>query len=106
MAYYDSYNRRTSQTAYPPQQYADQAEPSFNPYDNTQPHQTYEQAGYGYQDNGGFGEYRDEPAEPSGSTPQVKAEKNPYENNTYVSQARTEPKCVPNAVVHSAHPIE
>ena len=93
MSYYDQYNTRNEQATYPPQQYADQAEGSYNPYDNTQPHQTYEQAGYGYQDNN-FGSYRDEPAAPSGSTPQVKAEKNPYENDTYVSAARTEPKYV------------
>lgn len=93
MAYYDEYNSRNQRTSYPPpQQYSDQADASFNPYDNAQPHQTYEQAGYGYQDNS-YGGYRDDPAGPSETT--VGKTEKPYESEAYVSSARAlEPKCV------------
>ena len=56
MSSYDQYNTRNE---YPPQQYSDHNDGAFNPYEHTQPHQTYEQGGY--QD----GEYRDEPMVPA-----------------------------------------
>ena len=95
MSYYDQYNSRNANSGYPPQQYADPAEAAYNPYDNAQPHQTYEQAGYGYQDNG-YGAYRDEPSG-SSSPPRAKLEKNAYQSETFAASGRTlAPKCVPH----------
>lgn len=102
MAYYDQYNSRNDQATYPPQQrYGEQQDAPFNPYDNTQPHQTYEQGGYGYQE-GNYGGYRDEPA---GSSAQTlgKPEKSVFENDAYVANARPrEPRCVANAACVAA----
>ena len=94
MSYYDQYNSRNVQTAYsPPHRYADQAEGAYNPYDNAQPHQTYEQAGYGYAD-GGYGGYRDDPSGQSETVP-AKAEANVYSNEAYIPSTRAlEPKYV------------
>lgn len=93
MSYYDQYNSRNSQGAYPPHQYADPVETSYNPYESTQPHQAYEQEGYTYSDTN-FNGYRDEPVGTSGPAP-VNAEKNVFENETYVASTRAlEPKCV------------
>ncbi len=89
MAYYDQYRSGEQQPTYPPQQYPDPAEAAYNPYDNPQPHQTYEQAGYGYQEPG-YGGYRDEPALPAVAT-EEKRERSGFENEGYVARAR-EPK--------------
>ncbi|THG97765.1 hypothetical protein EW026_g4299 [Hermanssonia centrifuga] len=78
MAYYDQYRSGEQQPTYPPQQYPDPAEAAYNPYDNPQPHQTYEQAGYGYQEPG-YGGYRDEPALPAVAT-EEKRERSGFEN--------------------------
>ncbi|KAH9951238.1 hypothetical protein B0H21DRAFT_718000 [Amylocystis lapponica] len=60
-----AYRRNSPQ--YPPQQYPDNGVSSdFNPYNEQQPHQTYEQAGYGYENAGaGYGGYRDDPVPPT-----------------------------------------
>ena len=48
MASHEHYNARND--SYPPQQYTDQNDGAFNPYDNAQPHRTYEQGDYGFQE--------------------------------------------------------
>ena len=96
MAYYDQYNSRNAPATYPPQQYNDSSDTAFNPYDNTQPHQTYEQAGYGYQD-AGYGGYRDEPAGGNAAVP-PKAEKSVFENDAYATRAPI-PRSVTSAIL-------
>ncbi|KAI0798033.1 hypothetical protein C8Q75DRAFT_801929 [Abortiporus biennis] len=71
MAYPEQYGNSSylryppQQQQHPTQQYNDNME-TYNPYDNSQPHRTYDQSGYGMQDNGYAGgydsAYRDEPA--------------------------------------------
>ncbi|KAJ3476082.1 hypothetical protein NLI96_g11406 [Meripilus lineatus] len=72
MAYNEPYGAQ-NYARYPPQnqQYHDGME-VYNPYDNTQPHQTYDQGGYGYHDTGyGGGNYgggySDEPNQAAGA---------------------------------------
>lgn len=71
-----AHNRYGSQheayNTYPPPQFAEPNDGPFNPYDNTQPHRSYEPGGYGYQDT----EYRDDVAAPT--VPPKKEESSPY----------------------------
>ena len=81
MAYYDQYGSREDRATYPPQQYADQADAAYYPYDNNQPHRSYDQGGYGFSEQG-YGGYKDEPG-PSGATKEV--DTNAFDNDTFVS---------------------
>lgn len=92
MAYYDQYGGRGERTTYPPQQYPEQTDTAYYPYEGNQPHRTYDQGGFGYQDQG-YGAYKDEPG-PSGVTKET--DNAAFDNDTFVS-SRTrvvEPKCV------------
>jgi hypothetical protein len=88
MSYHDKYDSR-GQAAYPPQHY-DHAEAPYNPYENSQPHQTYEQAGYGYQDTSYSG-YRDDPQGP-GAAPQEKEKERSVFEDEGVPAKRSGPK--------------
>ena len=60
MAYQDDYYNRNQYASPPrPQQFIEPNESTFNPYDNAQPHATYDQGGY---DTSGYGAYRDDPS--------------------------------------------
>ena len=75
MAHNDQYGQTYGR--YPPQQFND-TEETYNPYDNVQPHQTYDQGGYGYHDTGYgaggagggtfVGGYTDDPNVPPGAS--------------------------------------
>lgn len=87
MSYDPRYGAQNQYSTYPPQQpYPDQGQEQYNPYNNAQPHRTYEQPGYGYQDTG-YGGYSDEPAAP---VPPTKEK----ETDAYVTAAPIAPRCV------------
>lgn len=106
MSYYDQYNTAEERATYPPpQQYTDQAEAAYDPYDNNQPHRSYDQGGYGYQEQN-YGGYKDEP-EPSPSGAAMKeVDTSAFDNDAFAS-SRTrmvEPKCV--VCFYSCHGLE
>lgn len=65
-----TYDQHRARNEYPPQQYPEQNDGAFNPYEVAQPHQSYEQGGYGYQ------EYRDDVGGPA--PPPKEKESSPY----------------------------
>lgn len=93
MSYYDQYGSRNERgNTYPPQQYQDQADNAYYTYENNQPHQSYDQAGYAYQDTTYAGAYRDEPAQ-NGVNVSKERETNAFDSDTDASTRRAaEPK--------------
>jgi hypothetical protein len=81
MASYERYN--THHDTYPPQQFTEQNDGAFNPYDNSQPHRSYEQGGYGYPDT----EYRDDFAGPT--VPAKEKDTSPYASTRMVQSRYT-----------------
>jgi LEA14-like dessication related protein len=89
MSYHDKYDAR-GQAAYP-QQYDHSAEAPYNPYDNSGPHQTYEQAGYGFQDTSHNG-YRDEINVSGGALQEKERERSVFEDEGVPAKKPTGPK--------------
>lgn len=88
MSYNDPYYSRSGAATYPPQQpYPDQAD-NYYSYDNNQPHQTYDQGGYGYSEHN-FQQYKDEPVP---ATVASKERDNAYDDTFNSSTRMVEPK--------------
>lgn len=86
------------QQHYPPAQYDD-----YNPYAAAQPHQTYEQGGYNY-DNGGYNAgYSDDP---SGNGVGKERERSTFERDPddFIPNKPRGPKCVELVFDHRTTP--
>lgn len=83
MAYNDPYGRHNygHNTT---QQFHDNVD-AYNPYDNAQPHETYDQGGYGYHDTGYGGGYSDDPNVAAGASKE--RERNVFEDETAAARA-------------------